>query len=273
MADGVPRTVVPAGQSFMALFDQALLWVRSCDRFWEATGDAAFREAIVPATTRLLERCRQEITADGLFVPPAFSWHWVDWAPLDKRPYSLAVNALLLLAAHHAVSLAQGDERLTKTCAALMQHLEPNLVRFYDINCGCFRAHLPPNADLPAQAGPFADSGAGLAHDLHGNALACLAGVGTAAQRDAAASFLARRLAEPSGPHNMFGPGWTEIILSALFLHGRGAEALHAVRRMYQPALDAGAPTWGESFDSERFNSAHGWGASVNILLSRQKIG
>ena len=107
-ADGIPNAVVPAGYSFMVLIDQALYWVQSCKEYFWATGDRAFLAQQAPAIQRLLHFCQQHMTDDNLFIPPSFAWHWVDWAPLNKEPYSMPINGMLLLAAQAANAVARG---------------------------------------------------------------------------------------------------------------------------------------------------------------------
>jgi len=104
-AEGVPRAVVPAEPSFMALFDQTMMWVVSCEKYLLQTGDAAFAHEVAPAITRFLAGCERHFSSEGLWVPPSWSWYWLDWAPIDKRAYSLPIQAQLLRAARAALSV------------------------------------------------------------------------------------------------------------------------------------------------------------------------
>ena len=46
------------------------------------------------------------------------------------------------------------------------------------------------------------------------------------------------------------------------------------VRSMYQPWLDANAPTWGEAAKPvAEFNTAHGWSAAVNSFIVEGVVG
>jgi len=105
-ADGIPHAIVPTGRSFMMLFDQTMSWVISCAAYVLHSGDTAFALEVAPAITRFLLQCERHFTSEGLWVPPSWSWHWLDWAPLDKRAYSLPVNAQLLRAARAASELS-----------------------------------------------------------------------------------------------------------------------------------------------------------------------
>jgi hypothetical protein len=267
---GVPMAVVPAHASFMCLIDQALAWVGSCRDYENLTGDPIAAD-VAESVRRLLTLCAGHITTDGLFAPPAYAWHWVDWAPIDRSPYSLPINALLLLAADAAQSLAAsaGYGPLLDLAERLAVQLRPRLSAFYDEDSTCFIDHLEPEArDVPVARVMLAEPAAG--HGVHANSLACLAGVGTHEQRAAAMAHVVKLLEKPLDRPSPFGPGWTDTLLSPLFDYGYECEAIAFVKRAYGIAIDAGAPTFGEGFHGGRDNSAHGWGSSVNSLIAER---
>ena len=90
----------------LVLLDQSLYWVHSCKEYYWATGDRAFLAEQAPAIERLLAFCAAHLTADHLLIPPGYAWHWVDWAPLKKEPYSMPINGMFLMAALAANALA-----------------------------------------------------------------------------------------------------------------------------------------------------------------------
>lgn len=272
-ADGIPNAVVPAGYSFMVLIDQALYWVHSCKEYYWATGDREFLARQAPAMERLLQFCRQQMTEDGLFIPPSFAWHWVDWAPLNKQPYSMPINGMLLLAAQAANALANEARgqfgALGALSQALCDQLGVSLLAFYDAQENCFRSHLPAGGDHPVSS---INHSTPVTFDLHSNALACLTGLGSPAQRAGAVAKMRQLLdaAEPAVAavdEQPFGIAWTQLILEPIFALGHAAAGMRYLRRYFQPFLDLNAATWAEDFVPEIHNTAHGWGACVNSLL------
>lgn len=266
-ASGIPHAVVPSQDSFMILFDQTMYFVISCRDYAERTGDHTLIPEVWPAIQRFLTLCLKHMTSEDLFVPPAYSWHFVDWAPIPKRAYSFPINAMLALALDAAAAMRPNESRHFIQASAV---LKMALKRFWDPEAGCYRNHIEPIVQIGPQTTFNAPTeGTTLTHGVHANALALHCGLGTEPQRESTARWIADRLSEPFGPPNTFGPGWTELILDPLFAYGFGASALDFVKRAYGQALDVGAPTWGEGFSADQFNTAHGWGAIVNSLLAR----
>lgn len=262
-ADGLPRAVVPASDSFMILPDQALGWARGCGEYLDCTADRSLAAEVAPALRRLLARCAGDCTADGLYIPPDCCWHWVDWAPVERRAYALPVNAMLLLAAQTAVRLAAAidDAPLAAVARGLVAGLTPALARFRDPAGGGLLAHLPGPAGVRSNG--FGAGREMARHGIHGNALALAAGLD-----DPAVVAACRRFAgDADGLDGRFGIGWSDWVLQPLADRGHAAEAIAGLRRRCQPGLDAGLPTWGESWGTAVFNSAHGWGAAANSLL------
>jgi len=272
-ADGIPNAVVPAGYSFMVLIDQALYWVHSCREYYWVTGDRAFLARQAPAIQRLLHFCQQHMTEHGLFIPPSFAWHWVDWAPLNKQPYSMPINGMLLLAAQAASALAnEAPEQfgaLQALSKALCDQLRVTLLAFYDAQENCFRSHLPASGEHPVSS---INRSTPVTFDLHSNALACLTGLGSPEQRAGAVAKLLQLLdAAPATVASVddqpFGIAWTQLILEPIFAQGHTEAGMRYLRRYFQPFLDLEATTWAEDFVPERHNTAHGWGACVNSLI------
>jgi hypothetical protein len=268
---GYPKSVVPSDTSFMCLVDQAHVWLISCLRYAEATGDDSLTAEIADAAHRLIAMCAAHVTADGLYAPPPSSWHFVDWAPIDRRPYSLPANALLVVAADAAAKLGQriGHADLLREATALAETLRPNLAAFYEDAEGSFRSHLAA-ATEPRHVARVFSGPETVPYAIHGTVLAVLAGAGTPAQRGSAMRHVAGLLDAPLGPANKFGPGWTNLLLDPLFDYGHGDAALAFVKRVYGQFLAVDAPTWGEGFGPSRYNSAHGWGSTVNTLLAKR---
>ncbi len=274
-AEGVPQAVVPAQGSI--LFDQTCWWLRALADWHLHTGDLTLPAEAAPAARRFLGLCRRLLADDPLFTPPEWSWHFVDWAVIDKRRWSLPVNALLCDGAAAAAGLAAalGDPALAAVAEDLHARLQPALGRFFDPAIGAFRCHLDAGGGTLPAAWACAPHQTGAMHGIHANALALLAGGGSAGQRAAAAGHLAGLLRQPpGGTANDFGPGWSRLILGVASSHGHGEAAWHHVRALCSPLIEAGCPTWPERFGRlEIHNSAHGWGAALASWLVEHGAG
>lgn len=272
--DGIPNAVVPAGYSFMILFDQSFYWIQSCKEFYEITGDRSFINKILPAAQRLISLCKQHITEDDLFIPPDYAWHWVDWAALNKKPYSLPINAMLLMAAQateymeNELELKNGDSRY------IVDTLSRSLLKFYDKKEGAFRSCIPVKIEGNVSS---INSSQEIEFDLHGNALAYMTGLGTKDQRSSAVKKMLEILNAYSKKELEYGPvfgiAWTQIILEPLFSEGYIEEGIKYINEYCKPFLDVGAFTWGEDFTPTPYNTAHGWGACVNSLIIESMCG
>ncbi|HEY3329134.1 MAG TPA: hypothetical protein VGK19_03860 [Capsulimonadaceae bacterium] len=266
---GDPKAVVPAEVSFMNLIDQTLSWVVACRSYCTLSGDNTLAAEVAEAAARLLAMCERNITVDGYFLPPSYSWHWVDWAPIDKRAYSLPVNALVVLAASAARDLAKlaGDGTLLALATRIHDALAPRLASFYDDTVGAFRCHIDP-ATPPGVEARTMSGGDVVTYGIHTNSLAVAAGVGTPDQRRRAMDHIAANLTWPVPEEAKFGPGWTHLLLDPLFDHGHGDTVIEFMKQLYGQTLAVGAPTWAEGFGPAKHNTAHGWGAAVNTLLA-----
>jgi len=274
-SDGIPSAVVPAEKTYMILFDQAFTWVRSCLKYYEASKDLSLLEEVSPKITSLLSLCEEHITGEDLFSPPDYSWHFVDWAPIDKRPYSLPVNALLIIAADAGEKIGNviNDENLSKLSLRIVSRLRIASQRFYSDTDKAFVTHIEPKDEIPYNPFLFNEGHEKVRCVIHSNAFAITAKIGTGEQRKNAAAFCADviRNQKPYSVEtgNVFGPGWTDTLLAPLLDYGYEKEVIAFVKKAYGAFLELGAPTYGENFIPSKYNTAHGWGASVNTLLDR----
>lgn len=277
--DGDVFAMAPVSESFDRLYDQTMYWVIGCRDYWLCTGDDELLRASAPAIERFLRLLARQITEEGLVLPPEHAWHWIDWAPVDKRPYSLPVSAWVGWTARVAAEIGAAARMpsLCRIAAEVQRRLRPAIGRFFAAEAGAFRTHVEPRLRLPPSRQPPDWPGVGNpatpAFNLHGNALVDQAGHGTAAQRRAAVAWMAKACVKGVTPETAFGPGWTEIMLAPLFRAGYADAAWRFVRTCYGPFLDHSAPTWGEGFHGQPHNSAHAWGASVNSLIAAHVVG
>ena len=279
--EGRPSAVVPADVP-SSLYDQTLHWILSLEDYYMATGDRSVLAEAADPLTRLFERCRRNMTDEDLFIPPADSWHWLDWAPIDKRPYSLPVNALLALAAGAATRIAGiiTHAQLGEVAGGIHRRLSRSIPLFFDVDRQAFRSRRPPRhalrLPLERDNNRTTDVAQRNSHSVHASLYSAMTGFGSLAMRKAAMDHAARRFTRPLTAANRIGLSHVDVLLSPLVGAGHGAAVLQMLHTLYQPFLDAGAPTWASqaaSGKASQFNTAHGWGASVNSLIVERLIG
>lgn len=268
-ASGVPRSVVPS-DSACTLPDQAMLWAWSVAQHFAMSADDAWAKLQVDPLSRLLAWCEASVTSEDRYVPPSWCWHWVDWAPLEKRAYAAPINALLALAARetHILGAALRSRGLVDQAGKLHQRLTGGFRGF--LHDGGTLDHLAPGVPVPFDNNAtFHHRGPALAHTLHGHVLAWRAGVAPATILDRAAALLA---AKPDVAH--CGPGMLALLLTPLCQHGHAATVLDHLRHLTAPIIAAGQPTWPEELRwPQKHNTAHGWGATLATVLVEGVLG
>ena len=272
--EGIPAAVIPAQPNFMVLFDQTMQWVVSCWEYLLCTGDNVLIQEIAGPMERFLRLCSSAVTAEDLFVPPDYSWHFVDWAPLDRRAYSLPANAALWRCCTAAARLAERRSPLAALAGDLCERLAPAIERFFEIQAGLYRDHIVPAVEIAVENGfnstPLREV---IPHSLHGNLQ--IAGLldPLSERRRRILKTTAAWLAEPSAPRVKFGPGWTQILLHPFLEAGYCQEVLAFLGATYGRQLATGSPTWPETFELQKYNTAHGWGSAVNSLIVQGLLG
>lgn len=255
-----------------SLFDQELFFVMNLLDYAKATGDFSLiieRIAQIIAFMRLMY---SGITDENLYSHPKECWHFIDWAEIDKRPYSLPINCLLILAAEASIELAgiAGSDELRQIAQSTISRVRPELERFYDKDRGCFICHIEPKTELEYNDFLFKESDKNTPDGLHANIFALAARAGTPEMRKKTVEFLKRKLvASPNGNKwKQFGPEWTGFFLKTLAENGMQSEADALLLEKYAPFVKIGAPTVGETLFAGKYNSAHGWGSSANSYLA-----
>lgn len=291
MPDGNLRNMGPAEANFMFLNDQVMTWVIALYEYYFFSADKQFLKEMEEPLFGFLSYCERHIGKDGLFIPPWGTWHWIDWTKLDKRPHSLSVNALLLVAAFNAGRIARviKSERLSILAKRISKILKNKLLLFYNKKEKVFLEHYEPELDsnfphnnpnlLPnGWPSKFEKKEPGKC-SLHGNVLMLLAGILQPdllkkQVKDNVLNAILKILNAPPGDANKFGPGWSDKIFGVLFEYGLADEGFSLLKRYYGDELKTGAPTWVEEFRrGTPYNTAHGWGACVNTLIMRYVLG
>ncbi len=108
-ADGMTQTATPsdtAAESAAAICDYALYWLMTIREYVRYTGDKAIVTELYPSVERVLAWFDRFVDDDGLLNSPPH-WIFVDWAQLDKRGQSTALNAHFVQALRVSAELAE----------------------------------------------------------------------------------------------------------------------------------------------------------------------
>ncbi len=277
-SDGTAPGIVPSEGVAMVcmLLDQSLSWVHTCLRWHDLTGDDNWARSVLPAMRRVMDLVGRHLH-DGFLVPPPWSWHWVDWAAIDKRPYSAVINLLALRAVRGTVEMALrlGEHETSSTLAPLVKVLDESCLKFRDSGSGAWLSHYAPARKTRDSEGIHnAPHDASQPVILHSNGLA----LGIMSEAGMPAPGLSRicsdLLSQPLGPANSCGPGWIADLLTPCCAAMDVSIIGDYLKRTYGRCfVETGAPTFGERFEPGCFNTAHGWGASVITLMVEGLLG
>jgi alpha-L-rhamnosidase len=288
---GLLRNVGPMMPCFMVMVDQTLEWLQTCLDYALLSGDVEFLLQIENSACDFMERCLKEMTSEGLLIPPPGTWHWNDWANLDRRPYSLLVNARLFGAACAGQRMAAlcNSARLNKVSMRIRNILKKSLPRFYSPEEGAFLEHIDVGPGVENLRGdenlyPLGFPAGFKVNiqspcSIHSNAVMLSnrlldPDLFSEEMADGALNFLVTELSRDFNPVNQFGPGWIEKIFRPLFEYGQDRVAIRLIKRIGEHWGKGGAPTWPETFDANgKYNSAHGWGAAMNTLFGTCVLG
>jgi alpha-L-rhamnosidase len=275
--DGNPAAVVPTDCP-SPLMGQTMHWVTSSYEYFLATGEKSLLEEIEEPLVRFLRLCKSGITAENLYIPPGYSWHWVDWASIDKRPYSLPINGLLLWASQYAVKIgsAVGSNRLKTLAGDMQKSLAKGISSFFSPGEKAFLSRIEPKLPLslpPVKPNSVNPKGPLPEANIHGNILSIITGCGSPGERQQAMNHVVKLLNEPPGPDNDIGMGYADILLTPVLDAGHISQARKKLDQLYGYFIESGQPTWGERASEKHENTAHGWAASVNSLIVEGLIG
>jgi hypothetical protein len=280
-ADGLARMFAPGDISADALVipDFSLLWIIALDRFHRESGDSETVERVMPGVERALAWFERHLGIHGLLVDVPH-WHFIEWANLDRRGESAAINALYCGALDAAERLAAfgGRTGLSRRCRDLRGAVARALnARHWDEARGAYVDSVSP-----------ATGERGRRVSQHANALAILFDV---APRDRWPAILKRitdegglklTAAPPIVPDGVpFDEGQDVVRANSFFSHfvyegiikaGGFAWAVRDMRANYGPMLESGATTLWESF-TPNASLCHGFSATPTFQMSRHCLG
>ena len=134
-ADGITQTATPcdfAADSSGIISDYALYWLMTIREYVRYSGDTAIVAELFPGVERVLAWFERFADGDGLINSPPH-WIFVDWAEVDKRGQSTALNAQFVQTLRISADLAEIyglparavalRQRADQIVAAINQHL------------------------------------------------------------------------------------------------------------------------------------------------------
>ncbi len=269
---GIPKSLAIPG-SDVVLMDQNLIWVHYCLEYYRCTGDLEFIKQVYEPVFKMLGYCESCVTEEDLFIPPMGTWHYIDWAKVNKLPYSLPVNALYILACDAASAMAKllGYDAEEQEFSARANRVRLACNSFFDQKEGAFLCHIDPKTEI-GEYNKFsfkdADESGAYEYNIYANCLAVKAKIGAEDMRKAASDYVASRLADDAfGAWRDMGGGALDLLLSSLLDFGKENEVADYLEKLLGRWVKAEIPTFGETAVAEVYNSAHGWQSTVNSLI------
>ncbi len=252
----LPGMTLEASEDFLILLGGNLFLPLVLEEYLVYTGDETVVRDLALTVDRLLSAFARWEDAEGLVLPPARHWNFIDWSfemtdPEGRRSLSgrntAVLNWFYVLALDGAARLAagQGDsvqaDRWRDKAAAVSRAID---ARFWSEEKRCYVEWREDGEDSP------------LATQIS-QALALLSGRVPAGRREDLAAALTRSdlLAPELYLHH--------FILRALVVTGQEAAALSLIHRYWGPVIQAGSPTIWECGVHEQGKAAFGGNASA----------
>ncbi|MEK7661804.1 MAG: alpha-L-rhamnosidase N-terminal domain-containing protein [Pseudomonadota bacterium] len=279
--DGLARMVSPGDIRATAITipDYSLHWIIGTKKYLDVTNDLATVENFMPSLEKAIiwfEKSRH----DNLLIANVPEWHFIEWANIERKGYSMAFNALYAGALSAMADLWRvfGYEarhqkyfsEYQQVCDAINQH-------FY---CWTRKLYCDSVDEHSLEKGPKSSQ--------HGNALALLYGI---APRNIVSEIVTqitddKRLKLTDAPPIMaFCPEFddkTDIVrANSFFSHFVYAGIANAgwikwvvadIKRLFAPMIATGTTTLWEAFEPIA-SLCHGFSATPIYQLSRFCLG
>ena len=253
--------------------DYALLWPLWLDAHYQATGDAAFRDEMLPHLALLLDFFGTLSKEDGgllIDLDRRYRMHCViDRAPIDRRGMCTALNALYCRALLSASSLylSAGRHKLSDDCQGAAAK----------IAAAVRSLAFDPGKQLFADC--YIDGQRSESHSIQTNVMALLSGIAPFESYDQIMdAFLAPNAQQLSKSST---PLFKYFLLETMFAFGRTDKALDYIRSYWGAMLEAGEGLWWSLFDPDTGRDrrepesiqCYGGAVSPNIFLAKELAG
>lgn len=279
--DGLVRMFAPGdiGAEALTICDFTLLWIIGIERYFHASADAETVAAVFCAVERALDRFALMTGANDLLADVQ-QWHFIEWAAIDRRGESAAINALWAGALCAGAVLADRVGRADRAAswrAAARRCAEALNRRHWDPDRRCYVDAVDP------------DSGTRYRRvSQHANALMLLFDIVPEERRtsvlDAITDVDRLKLTAvpPIVPHGeAFDEARDIVRANSFFSHfvmagiaraGRGQWVIDELRRSFAPMLASGTTTLWESF-APAASLCHGFSATPLFQMTGILLG
>ncbi len=261
-SDGLVAGVGPGDPGYLSTY--AAQWVTACVHYWELTGDKSLLTELEPAAEKNLAAFSSRLTPAG--VSNDLGWAFVDWGYVgNEGPSDMALNLHYYMALK---SMIRWSDALGVTNDYSLQ--TSNVKRM-------IRTWI---------SGQIAKPGGWSNVGYHRASLALMAGLVEASQESPCIGMIEKHLLacfpnDPNAPRlsnpgvsndRIMTPYFCHFAFAALLQHGEIGFVLKEYRKCWGWALDQGATTWLEVFDT-RWSHCHEWSGCPTWQLSRYVLG
>lgn len=282
MRDGMTQMATPGDISArwpLYIVDYCLYWIMTVAEYVLHTGDQTAASGVWPSVVRAVDWFERHIGRDGLLVEPP-GWIFIDWAEVDRRGASAALNALLVRALNDAATLAD-HERATAFATrwrSLAQRIAAALnARLWDAARGVYVDALLPDGPCRRVS-------------QHTNAMLIAGGIAPSERWPRMFDYVMEdaRLVATSTRAGIGGattpleeesnvvlaqPFFTHWLHRALVAAGRDEQLLDNIRARWSPMLTGHArDTLWEHWHGDD-SRCHAWSATPTYDLSREVLG
>ncbi|HSR66603.1 MAG TPA: alpha-L-rhamnosidase C-terminal domain-containing protein [Acidobacteriota bacterium] len=256
-AEGITYAAYPTSFEPAVAPEFMALWILSLEEYYRYSGDRGLVEELYPYLLRAMQWFEGHRNQEGLLADLPHLL-WVDWAQLDLRGESTALNAYYVEALRRAALLAglmedeasAADFRSTagQVAAAINRRLwDPELGLYRDSRQGRRFSEV-----VSQQA----------------NTLALLFGVAPEERRQAILDKIhdpEREIVQSATPF------FSYYVVQTLYQGGRHRDALRQLKRWLKMAETPPGTFW--EYWTPHFSRSHGWACAPSILLPQMVLG
>lgn len=259
--EGITWGVYPTDWDGGRLPSFTLIWVSTLWDTYLYTGDREIVRALFPNVRYALDKFfAPKVGPNGLLKDVPY-WVFIDWAPVDDKGESGALNAYYYDALRRAAQMARlledpsaGDYE--KRADAVRQAVNS---RLWDSGQKVYRDSILPDGKLSPKI------------SQQTNSLCVLFDIAPKSEQQAILDFIyapanKERVVQAGSPY------FSYYLLAALYHAGRHQQALAYIREQWGRMLDWGATTWWEIWQPGA-SFCHGWSGGPTFNLSSEVLG
>lgn len=259
--EGITWGVYPTDWDGGRLPSFTLIWVSTLWDTYQYTGDKEILKELYPKVRQTLDKFfAPRVGPRGLLKDVPY-WVFIDWAPVDDKGESGALNAYYYDALRAAAQIGKllsepSAAEYERQAAAVKEAMNRHL---WDAAAGAYRDSLLPNGQLSPKI------------TQQTNSLCVLFDIAPAAEQDRILTYIYApenkgKVVEAGSPY------FSYYQLAALFHTNRHAQAMAYIRERWGRMLDWGATTWWEMW-SPGASFCHGWSGGPTYNLGAEVLG